>query len=114
MIREPVAVQVGGYPDDDACLAVGRVAPVHGSKLKLEVRDRPDDKGRIVASIPADSYVWMCDVSANGEWTGILFSHRPDGRISCGVSGTIPEREDYDGPCRQGWVPQDTIILYAG
>ncbi len=114
MLAGPVAVQVGGYPDDDACLAVGRVVPARGSMARLEVRDRPDRRGRVVTSIPSDSFVWICDVSANGEWIGILFSHRRDGRISCGVSGTISKRDDYAGPCRQGWVPHDTIVLYAG
>ncbi|MEM6475376.1 MAG: hypothetical protein AAF687_04350 [Pseudomonadota bacterium] len=109
--QSPLPVQVGGYVDDDACLAVGKVEP---GATGYAVRNRPAIDAPIVGTLSEGQFVWMCDSTEDQAWTGILFSHRPDGRISCGVSGTTIERRDYTGPCRQGWVPREAIRLFAG
>lgn len=106
---QPIPVQVGGYADDDACLAVGKI--IQGP---VAVHAGPSPKAEVVDTLADRSFVWMCDTSGEGSWIGILFSHRRDGRLSCGVSGTIPVRKDYDGPCREGWVPAEAIVAYAG
>lgn len=112
--KNALPVQIGGYSDDDACLAVGRPVQDAGQARTLEVRIRPDHRSPLSGTIGQDGFFWMCDTTADGAWTGILFTAQEDGRIACGVSGTIAQRHDYRGPCLQGWVPSNTITLYAG
>lgn len=102
-------VQVGGYSDDDACLAIGRIV-----EADLVVRSAPGAGAEIETVLRKPTFVWMCDSTDGGTWTGILYSKRGDERLACGVSGTIPHRRDYTGPCGQGWVPSAAIELYAG
>lgn len=108
--QSPLPVQVGGYVEYDACLAVGKAV---SSPAGFSVRTRPETSAPVVATLTEGQFVWMCDSTDDQAWTGILLSHREDGRIACGVSGTIAERRDYTGPCLQGWVPREVVILYA-
>ncbi len=53
-------------------------------------------------------------MAGDRAWVGILYSQRMDGRIRCEVSSPIALAQNYNGPCFQGWVPAETVVLFAG
>ncbi|MBV7257957.1 hypothetical protein [Erythrobacter crassostreae] len=106
-------VQIGGEEEFDACPGVGRMAALPGSDAPLEVRARPEFDAPVTGYVDPGAFVWMCELTDDRAWHGVLYSHREDDRIPCEVSSPIAERQDYSGPCQQGWVPDETIVLFA-
>lgn len=107
-----VPVQIGGEADFDACPGVGKIGAMEtNSTATQKVYAKPDPHAKVVGHIKPGEFVWMCDWTEDAKWIGILYSHRKDGRIRCEVSSPIEVRRAYDGPCHQGWVPEETVLL---
>jgi len=103
---EPVLV--GGDADYDACPTEGvvhRLDP-NGDNF-LAVRDGPGTQHRMLQKLFSGDRVHIC--SSSGAWLGVVY-----GPGDCGVSGPIPTRSVYAGPCRAGWVHRSFIREVAG
>lgn len=111
----PVPVMVGNDDELDACGGWGEPA----GTAALPVRSAPDAGGRIVYEIKPGEGFWICDESADGQWTGIVAEHNPltgdaGGDPQCGTGSPLSPRQPYPGPCIAGWVPADAVLLIAG
>ena len=103
--REPVSVLVGSeVPEADACPALGIMASAE------ILRDAPQGTAAVVAPLAKGAEVYLCDVSRDGKWHGVVVA-QPSG---CGVSSPTPGRRAYAGPCQSGWVPAHRIHVVAG
>lgn len=112
--RPEQAVMVGGIPDLDACRSNGQVTGLNprGDNF-LAVRSKPSARARELDRLHPGMVVWACDETANGEWTGIIYS--PPGRtVECGVGTPAPRHQAYRGPCRSGWVSSRFLTIVAG
>lgn len=106
---EPVAqrvqaVQVGGDTELDACALAQLRAPA-------ELRAAPAADAPVRQPLPAHQRLWRCDLSADGQWVGVLVSQGSEG---CGVSTPWPTRRPYDGPCVSGWLRVGALQTEAG
>jgi len=107
-------VMVGGVPDLDACLSNGQVTGLNprGDNF-LSVRSRPSARARELGRLRGGQVVWACDETADGSWTGVVFS--PPGRdLDCGVGTPAPRHQVYRGPCASGWVSSRFLKIIAG
>lgn len=110
--RRPVQIGVDG-PEFDACGAVGRVVNLNpDGDNYLSVRAAPSTEAEELDRLYLDDHVWMCDGAAN-RWHGIIYREGPD-TPDCGVSSPVEALQNYDGPCRSGWVSPRYIELIAG
>ena len=112
---DPVPVMVGNDDELDACGGWGESAD--GSALP--VRSAPAAAGKIVYELKPGEGFWICDESADGQWTGIVAEHNPlsgdaGGDPQCGAGNLLAPRQPYPGPCIAGWVPADAVLLIAG
>ncbi|TFI56515.1 hypothetical protein E2493_19740 [Sphingomonas parva] len=107
-------VRVGELgPSFDACGAVGTTRHLKAGE-RLPVRAAPFENAADAGSVAAGTRFFVCSRSIDQKWLGIVF--HDSGRLeeSCGVSGPLPARRAYDGPCRSGWVASAFVRLTAG
>ena len=107
-------VMVGGVPDLDACLSDGQVTGLNprGDNF-LSVRSHPSTSAREIARLRPGQIVDACDETADGAWTGVIFS--PPGReLDCGTGTPAPRHQAYRGPCASGWVSSRFLKIIAG
>jgi hypothetical protein len=105
---------IGGLADLDACPSNAEVTGLNprGDNF-LSVRSRPSTRARELTRLRAGAMVWACDETADGSWTGVVFS--PPGRdIDCGVGTPAARHQPYRGPCASGWVSSRFIRIVAG
>ena len=113
-LRHEVAVRVGEMgPSFDACVHAGTTRHV-GAGERLPVRAAPFDSAEETGGIAAGGRFFVCSRSQNQKWLGVVYDG--DGALSeaCGVSSPARRRQDYDGPCRSGWVSSALVRLIAG
>lgn len=91
----------------DACGGVGATTGA------VALRSGPGDRHGGVEQLGSGAQVYMCDTSPDEKWVGIVAIPAGDG-ADCGVSSPIAQRQAYDGSCRSGWVPADSVTLIAG
>ena len=107
------SVTIGGNDDLDGCPSLGLVS---GFKSKrngfLAVRTGPNAKYAILDKLNAGQKVFICDTSKDGNWFGIVYSHRAID--DCGVSSPINPARPYKGKCKSGWVNARWIKVLAG
>lgn len=105
-------VEVGGDPELDACVSVGRIVGLDpkGDNF-LAVREGAGSTRREVDRLGAGDLVAICD--GRGPWLGVVYPAQGT-RTDCGVSSPQPERTPYGGPCRSGWVHGRFVDVVAG
>lgn len=120
---EPVAATVEGPeravrigldgPGFDACGGYGEVTDLFpDGELPRPVRAAPEGDAKVIDRLAKGAGVQMCD-HQNG-FTGIVYAPADDAVIDCGTGSPVAEEQDYDGPCRSGWVAEEYITLLAG
>ncbi|MDY7098942.1 MAG: SH3 domain-containing protein [Pseudomonadota bacterium] len=112
-IVEPRPVRVGhDGPDLDACAAYGEVRGLNpdGDNF-LAVRNAPSPKAAEIDRINEGTGVAICD-EADG-WLGIVYEDA-ESAPDCGTGSPVAKEQDYDGPCKSGWVSKTYIELLAG
>jgi hypothetical protein len=108
---EPIRVQVGEYPDMDACTSSGEVTGLRYSLLA--VRNGPGIAYRQVDELGNGHGLYLCDGTAEGDWIGVVYAPGKE-HVDCRVSSPVPERQPYSGPCRSGWVHMKWVRVIAG
>jgi len=102
-------VMYGGYPEEDACGALGVIRGIdkHGDGF-VAIRRGAGTRYRIKDKIYKNgTQVWMCD--SHGKWIGILY-----GKSDCGTGTSISKRKPYRGSCKSGWVYTKYVVMTAG
>ena len=109
----PVMIGQDG-PEFDACGTIGKVSGLNpkGDNL-LSVRAGPETTYREVDRLEQGQIVWLCDVTRNGRWHGIVYSKGP-GDPACEVSSPVASKRLYSGPCQHGWVSARYVEAIAG
>ncbi|MDP8994784.1 MAG: hypothetical protein M3N07_07380 [Pseudomonadota bacterium] len=102
-------------PNFPACYAVGRFRDrVVGEGEAIPARAAPFDQARETGRIPAGGRFFICNRSHDQRWFAVIWDESEGAGRRCGVSLPIPQRRDYEGPCRSGWVPSALVLLESG
>ena len=112
-VRHEVAVRVGELgPSFDACVHAGTTRHV-GAGQRLPVRAAPFDSAEETGGIAAGGRFFVCSRSQDQKWLGVVYEGEGTLSDACGVSSPALRRQDYDGPCRSGWVSSALVRLIA-
>ncbi len=113
--KRPVLLGTLG-PETDVC---NNTAWVVGLKKKgdgfLAVRAFPGVKYRITDKLLYKQLVYLCEVSKDEKWYGIIYSKGDyDGNFDCELGSSLTTPKPYNGPCASGWVSKKFIEIIAG
>ena len=107
----PVRVGLDG-PDMDACGTYAEVADLSVREESFAVvRAAPEPNATGLDRISPGQGVSVCD-SENG-FAGIVYSRETE-LGSCSTGSPVPQEQDYDGPCRSGWIDAKQLEMLAG
>lgn len=111
-----VPVRMTRYSDDRLCSFGQSVADPTG----LDVHAGPSAEAEVVDRLPADYTVFMCEISEDEQWLGIVHDKGLEQSLSCRGSGQdcdlseqcaltdlSEEGMPYTGPCHIGWIRAD-------
>ncbi|MCU0728528.1 MAG: hypothetical protein MUF41_00235 [Sphingopyxis sp.] len=59
-----------------------------------------------------DDDVWLCET--RDGWAGVVFPASGQSMDACRVTISVRPAQEYQGPCRWGWVEADKISRTAG
>lgn len=98
-------VSVMLYPDmDHGTCSIGLQVNAGGAKL----RSGPGPKFPVVATLIAGHVVSGCD--KHDGWDGVI-----DGQDeSCSVGISVITKRPYVGPCKSGWIDQNSLTSIYG
>lgn len=102
----PVYVGEGVEHADNCGLGVVHGLNPNGDGF-LAVRAAPSIKAKMLYKIHNGQKVWLCDLSKNGKWHGIIYTKKG---IDCGLE----RKGNYKGRCYQGWVSAKFVRFLAG
>jgi hypothetical protein len=97
-------VTFGGEPDLDACGGFGYVLTNTILITKDENRGLSFD-----TIVKAGTPVSFCD--PEGDYYGVVVEE--EGK-DCGTNSPVPEKRNYDGPCKSGWIKKLFLLFVAG
>lgn len=109
-----VSVRVGqDGPDLDACAGYGVIKGLNpqGDNF-LSVRSAPDGSARELDRLSQGAGVAMCDFKEG--WVGVVYAPSQNADADCGTGSPVAKEQDYEGPCRSGWVSERFVELMAG
>jgi hypothetical protein len=106
----PVVIGAGG-PSFAACSAAGMIRRRAGGAAPVPVRAAPYEAAAQIDSLGADAHFFICSRSQDEAWFGIVYDEGGQASERCGVSGPVPDRRDYHGPCAAGWVSSAVVRL---
>ena len=110
----PMPIRVGGDgPEIDACGTYAEVANLDpAGDNYLSVRDAPSTETKERDRLDAGQGVEVCAI--DDGWSGIVYAKEGDEEQDCGTGSPVPEKRNYTGPCRQGWVDSRYLEMIAG
>ena len=118
LAKEPVPavpVVVGDVPEHDACGQWGRIEGLNPKgDGYVSVRTAPTTRAAEVTRLKNDDGVFICDVSEDGEWIGVVYDDPQHGDDFCNVSSPVDHLQPYSGPCQSGWVYSKYVNAIAG
>lgn len=111
---QEVAVTIGSDGAEwDACGSVGRVHNLdpNGDNY-LSVRTGPSSDFEAIDRLLSGQIVYVCE--QKGRWIGIVYAPYNYPELSCGVSSSTRQPQNYSGACRSGWVFDSYVQMIAG
>ncbi len=96
-----------------ACNAIGTTRARSSEASGLSVRAAPYPAAHEIDRLPAGARFFVCARSIDQKWFGLVYEEGGAVSERCGVSRPLPSRQDYDGPCRSGWVSSASVSLIA-
>lgn len=101
------AVRIGTEgPSLPACSSLSRV-----KDGGTDVYWAPDETRAAKATLPAGMAVSVCEATDDDQWFGIVFAApRTDGDM-CGVTRSVASAQEYQGPCRWGWIRGGSVRI---
>ena len=109
---QPVRIGELG-PSFAACNARGAVRDRNAAG-PLPVRTAPYEQSEQIAAVAPGSEFFICSRTNDQRWFGIVFDEGGQASERCGVSGPVPERRIYRGPCAAGWVASASVRMISG
>jgi hypothetical protein len=109
-----VAVRVGDLgPNFAACNARGATRD-RAPGGPVPVRSVPYEPAGAIDQLQPGAQFFICSRTHDQRWFGIVYDQDGSAAARCGVSGPVPARRNYEGPCAAGWVPSARIRLISG
>lgn len=109
-----VPVRIGELgPNFAACNARGTTRD-RASAGAVPVRSAPFEAADVIDRLAPASEFFICSRTHDQRWFGIVYDEGGRATDRCGVTGPVPERRTYRGPCAAGWVPSVLIRLVSG
>jgi len=94
------------------CAASGAVRSRAADAAPVPVRAAPYEAAAQIDSLGQGAHFFICSRSQDEAWLGIVYDEGGQAAERCGVSGPVPERRDYHGPCAAGWV-SSALVRFA-
>ncbi|WP_041577120.1 hypothetical protein [Bdellovibrio bacteriovorus] len=106
--RKPASIEsnvtIGGEEGEDACGGQGIVL---ATTTLISLKAGQLSFGKVDINTTAHA----CSVSRDGEYVGIVFGKKGQ---DCGVSSSVSKKQEYQGPCKSGWVKKEFFAGFAG
>lgn len=80
----------------------------------VPVRSTPYEPAAAIDQLQPGSQFFICSRTHDQRWFGIVYDQGGAAAERCGVSGPVPARRDYRGPCAAGWVASARVRLVSG
>jgi hypothetical protein len=110
----PVVIGDPG-PSFAACGTSGAIrSRATGAPVPVPVRAAPYDRAAQIDALQPGASFFICSRSQDEAWFGIVYDEGGQASERCGVSGPVPNRRDYHGPCAAGWVSSASVRLSSG
>ena len=108
-------VTIGGEAMFDACGGNSIVVGLNPKGANfLAVKAGPSLKAKRTDKIGPNTEVYLCEETADGAWSGIVYDGSGKWTARCGVTSAVATRRSYTGPCLSGWVSSKYLELVAG
>lgn len=101
----PVQVGTEG-PSLPACSSVSKV-----KEGGTDVYWAPNETRAVKAKLAAGSPISVCEAAENDEWFGVVFAAPRTEPEMCGVTRSVASQQEYQGPCRWGWIKAGSVRL---
>jgi hypothetical protein len=109
-----VPVRIGEFgPNFAACHTRGTTRNLREGN-SLPVLAAHYDSAAQQGELQPDANFFVCSRSHDQRWYGIVYDEGGQVSERCGLNSPVPNRRDYDGPCRSGWVPSSYVRLVSG
>ena len=112
MPERPVRVGLDG-PQMDACGTYAVVANLdpEGDNF-LSVRSTPSMEADELDRLDPGTGVSVCD--GDNGFSAVVYPAPGQELAECGTGSPVAAAQDYDGPCRSGWVADAYLEMIAG
>jgi hypothetical protein len=80
----------------------------------LPVHAGPYEAARQTDALRPGAEFFICTRSHDQRWFGIVYDEGGVASQNCGVTAPVTRRQDYEGPCAQGWVPSAFVRIVSG
>lgn len=105
LAQRPVRIGTEG-PSLPACSSLSRV-----KDGGTQVYWAPDETRAVKAALPGGMAVSVCEASDDDQWFGIVFAAPRTDAEMCGVTRSVPSAQEYQGPCRWGWIRGGSVRI---
>lgn len=105
LVVRPVRVGTEG-PSLPACSSLSRV-----KDGGTDVYWAPNETRAVKAKLPAGMSVSVCEASDDDQWFGIVFAAPRTEPEMCGVGRSVASQQEYQGPCRWGWIRGGSVRI---
>ncbi|MBN8844685.1 MAG: hypothetical protein J0H88_15710 [Sphingomonadales bacterium] len=103
------AVMIGTEgPSLPACSSISRV-----KAGGTDVYWAPGETRAVKAKVAGGAKVSVCEATDDDAWFGIVFAAPGTDEDMCGVSRSVRNAREYQGPCRWGWIKGGSVQLGA-
>jgi hypothetical protein len=101
----PVLIGTEG-PSLPACSSLSKV-----KEGGTQVYWAPNETRAVKAELPAGMAVSVCEASDDDQWFGIVFAAPRTDPDMCGVTRAVQSTQEYQGPCRSGWIKGGSVRI---
>ena len=104
-------VRVGlSGPELDACAGLGVISGVPESGQPVHAA--PSSDAAEIGLLLNDQEVTICEIA--GGWIGVVYEDASDEALDCETGSPVESEQDYNGPCRSGWIRDGAVEFVAG
>lgn len=105
LATRPVLVGTEG-PSLPACSSVSKV-----KEGGTDVYWAPNETRAVKAKLAAGAPISVCEAAEDDQWFGVVFPAPRTEPEMCGVSRSVASQQEYQGPCRWGWIKAGSVRL---
>lgn len=101
----PVLVGTEG-PSLPACSSVSKV-----KDGGTDVYWAPNETRAVKAKLAGGAPISVCEAAEDDQWFGVVFAAPRTEPEMCGVSRSVASQQEYQGPCRWGWIKAGSVRI---